>query len=133
MLGVNGKTVYLLDTVILVGYLNRDDALVKRLSSESYFISAVSVGELYFGAYNSQRVNENVQKIERFIDFSVVLNIDTDIAKRYGIIYSQLRRKGRPIPENDTWIAAIAQQYALTLATRDKHFTQVDGLSLELW
>ncbi|HEY4572503.1 MAG TPA: PIN domain-containing protein [Thermoanaerobaculia bacterium] len=42
-------------------------------------------------------------------------------------------RKGRPIPENDIWIAASARQHGLTLATRDGHFDDVDGLITETW
>ena len=41
--------------------------------------------------------------------------------------------KGRPIPENDIWIAAIALQYDLTLITRDTHFGEVDNLKVESW
>jgi tRNA(fMet)-specific endonuclease VapC len=51
----------------------------------------------------------------------------------YGRIAQQLRRKGRPIPQNDIWIAATALQYDLTLVTRDEHFKQVEGLALETW
>jgi tRNA(fMet)-specific endonuclease VapC len=38
-----------------------------------------------------------------------------------------------PIPENDLWIAALARQHALTLVTRDAHFTGVRGLVVERW
>ena len=31
------------------------------------------------------------------------------------------------------WIAAIALQYDLTLAARDSHFDNIDGLKLEKW
>jgi tRNA(fMet)-specific endonuclease VapC len=41
--------------------------------------------------------------------------------------------KGKPIPENDIWIAAIAEQHQLTLVTRDSHFQHVDGLVIEQW
>lgn len=51
----------------------------------------------------------------------------------YGLIKASLRKKGKPIPENDIWIAAIAMQHSLVVATRDKHFDEVDGLSTEEW
>jgi len=54
-------------------------------------------------------------------------------AQQYGDIKNQLRAKGRPIPENDIWIAAIAMQYQLTLVARDGHFHEVDGLQVEAW
>jgi tRNA(fMet)-specific endonuclease VapC len=44
-----------------------------------------------------------------------------------------LREKGQPIPENDIWIAAIAQQHDLTLVTKDAHFNVIDHLKIEKW
>ena len=57
------------------------------------------------------------------------LPCDFDTARLYGRIKAELRRKGKPIPENDIWIAAAAIQYGLTLVTRDRHFDFIDGLS----
>ena len=48
-------------------------------------------------------------------------------------VKDELRQKGRPIPENDIWIAAIAREHKLVLATRDKHFDQVEGLKVDKW
>lgn len=45
----------------------------------------------------------------------------------------KLRLKGRPLPENDVWIAALAMQYALTLVTRDAHFQEVENLQTVAW
>jgi tRNA(fMet)-specific endonuclease VapC len=54
-------------------------------------------------------------------------------AQYYGKIKDGLRLKGRPIPENDIWVAAAAMQYGLPVATRDAHFNEVDGLLVENW
>jgi len=62
-----------------------------------------------------------------------VLTCDMDTAKKYGIIKSVLRMKGRPIPENDIWIAAITLQHNLILATRDPHFDEIENLNVEFW
>lgn len=64
---------------------------------------------------------------------SIVLGCDAETARRYGEVKNGLRQKGRPIPENDIWIAAIALQYDLTLVARDVHFGEVDGLKVEAW
>jgi len=61
------------------------------------------------------------------------LDSDVETTRNYGRIKAQLRKKGKPIPNNDVWIAAIALQYDLTVVTRDKHFDQVDGLKIEKW
>ena len=49
-------------------------------------------------------------------------------ADSYALVYSSLRRKGRPIPTNDLWIAASALEPGAALLTRDTHFGHVDGL-----
>lgn len=51
----------------------------------------------------------------------------------YGQVKQRLRAKGRPIPENDIWIAATALQYGLTVVTRDGHFNEVEDLLTEAW
>ena len=55
------------------------------------------------------------------------------IAETYGIIKTNLRNKGKPIPEKDIWIDAIALHNNLTLATRDKHFNEIEGLKIIKW
>jgi len=61
------------------------------------------------------------------------LRCDLRTAHQYGIVKELLRRKGRPIPENDVWIAATALLHGLPLVTRDAHFAHVDGLVVEVW
>jgi tRNA(fMet)-specific endonuclease VapC len=101
--------------------------------AEEVFTPSIVLGELFYGARRSKRVQENVARIEEFAARSTVLTCDTETARRYGEVKDALRQKGRPIPENDVWIAAIALQYDLTLVARDAHFEQVDGLSFETW
>ncbi len=56
-----------------------------------------------------------------------------DTALNYGQIKNELRSKGKPIPENDVWIAALAIQHGLTLLSRDPHFQNVSNLVVEAW
>jgi len=124
---------YLLDTVIVAAYFNQDISIQQKLQTATVYVPSIAIGELYFGAYHSQRVGENTQKIETFSNLVVILPCDGDTGMFYGQIKHQLRLKGRPIPENDIWIAAIALQYALILVSRDNHFKEIDHLSLETW
>jgi len=57
-----------------------------------------------------------------------ILFCDQGTARAYGEIKHALRCKGRPIPENDLWIAAIAAQHDLTLVSRDDHFNHIDQI-----
>jgi tRNA(fMet)-specific endonuclease VapC len=60
--------------------------------------------------------------IEEFIAKNTVLECNTQTSRIYGEIKNQLRLKGRPLPENDIWIAAMSLQYNLILVTRNAHF-----------
>jgi tRNA(fMet)-specific endonuclease VapC len=61
------------------------------------------------------------------------LDCDLETARVYAGIRNALRLAGRPIPENDLWIASIALQHNLTLVARDKHFQEVPGLTTVTW
>lgn len=125
---------FLLDTTAIIA-LQREDTDLKALlgTATDVFIPVVAAGELYFGAYHSQRVEENRQKVAAFIANRLILNIDTQTADVYGQLKQRLRAKGRPIPENDVWIAALAVQYNLTLLADDEHFAHVDNLNWRHW
>ncbi|MEW6210664.1 MAG: type II toxin-antitoxin system VapC family toxin [Acidobacteriota bacterium] len=123
-----------MDTNIVIAVFANDSTVQARLTNApEVFVPAIVLGELYYGAHKSSRVADNIQKISEFAANNAVLTIDTATAQEYGRIKNSLRAKGRPIPENDIWIAAIAMQYDLTLVTRDGHFGEVDGLGLENW
>ena len=49
---------------------------------------------------------------------------DRTTAQHYGQLKADLRTLGRPLPENDIWIAALALQHNLVVVTRDAHFGQ---------
>ena len=71
--------------------------------------------------------------LELVIQQSIVLPIDLDTTFHYASIRNELRQKGRPIPENDLWIAALAIQYGLRIVSRDLHFDEVGGIDRVAW
>jgi tRNA(fMet)-specific endonuclease VapC len=113
--------------------LNEANVQANLVNAAEVFVPAIVLGELYYGAHKSSRVAENIAKINKFAANNTVMVSDTATAQAYGQIKNSLRAKGRPIPENDIWIAAIAMQYNLALVTRDSHFGEVDGLVIETW
>lgn len=129
---MNGR--FLLDTNIIIALFAGDPVIHDHIANASeVFIPCIAIGELYFGAYKSLKVQENLARIDEFAMNNTVLGCNTDTAKRYGDIKSHLKEKAQPIPENDIWITAIAQQYALTLVTKDTHFDLVENLEIESW
>lgn len=129
---MSGK--FLLDTNIVIG-LFAGESIVKRHleKAEEIFVPSIVLGELYFGAYKSGQVRDNLARIDELADNIALLVCDAGTAKEYGIIKHGLRALGRPIPENDVWIAAIAGQYNLTLVTRDTHFDEIESLKVTTW
>ena len=104
-----------------------------HLTGNTVYICTIVLGELCFGAFKSVRTADNLVRIEQFTAQYDLLDVDKTTARHYGQIKLGLQRKGRPIPENDIWIASIAIQYNLPLVTRDAHFGAVDGLTTETW
>ena len=91
------------------------------------------LGEARFAVLNAGRRAENQARLEAFIATCQLPTMGADTALRYAEVRMALRRKGRPIPQNDMWIAAVCLEHGLSLATRDAHFREVDGLSLLAW
>jgi predicted nucleic acid-binding protein len=54
--------------------------------------------------------------------------IDAEMVAQYAVVYRELRRRGRPIPINDMWIAASALQHGFAVCSDDGHFHEVPGL-----
>ncbi len=125
---------YALDTNIVSAWLEDETIIAVKIdAATNVYIPITVVGELYYGAQYSTKVEQNLNNISKALSNYSLLVIDEDTCKQYGLVKASLRRKGKPIPENDIWIAALVMQHKLTLATRDKHFKEVDGLLIEEW
>jgi tRNA(fMet)-specific endonuclease VapC len=125
---------YLLDTNVIIAIFAEEPAVLQRVAAaEEVFVPVVVLGELYYGARKSARAAANIDRIDEFASAATTLGCDVATAQQYGRIKNDLRAKGRPIPENDIWIAAIAAQHGLTVVSRDDHFADVSGLPIEAW
>jgi len=129
---MNGR--YLLDTAIVIALFANDTTVSQQLSEATeVLIPSVVLGELYYGARKSSQIDRNIELLDEFAARSTIVNCDLALARRYGLVKDRLREKGRPIPENDIWIAAVALSHQLTLITRDDHFHYVEDLALQAW
>ena len=128
----NGK--YLLDTNIAIALFAGDPVVKQKVRNVEYIaVAPPIIGELCFGAQKSNKTTENLNKIDILVQQSIIFLCDLETAQWYGTIKDQLQREGRPIPDNDIWIAAIAMQHDLILVTRDSHFDEVESLQTEYW
>lgn len=60
-----------------------------------------------------------------------ILPCDRLTAEVYSRLKHGLPTEGRPIPDNDPWVAATAVRYGLVLASRDEHFGEIAELQQE--
>jgi tRNA(fMet)-specific endonuclease VapC len=127
---MNGKK-YLLDTNIVIDLFSGDsDVIAKIQSIKNPFISSITIGELYYGAYNSGIPHKHIKQIEDFLTISKIVNVEYSTAKYYAEIKTQLRKNGTPIPENDIWLSATTIENDLILVTKDKHLKMVKNIEL---
>jgi tRNA(fMet)-specific endonuclease VapC len=100
-------------------------------SAERIWLPLIVLGELRAGFAHGTRREQNERTLTRFLASSRVgvLAPDEQTTHVYASVYADLRRRGRPIPTNDLWIAALALQHDLILFDRDSDFDAVGQLA----
>lgn len=131
---MNAPGSVLVDTNVVVAYFRGDQALLPLFAEATpLMLPWVVLGELYYGANRAQRRSEQLAYIGDLLTYTVVLFPDHDTTASYAQIKAELAQLGAPIPDNDLWIAALARQIDMPLATRDAHFAHVPRLKTLEW
>jgi len=128
----------LLDTDICIYAINRKrPAVLARIRDYRIGmvgISSITYAELRFGVENSGRVEENLDRLERFLLPLEIVPFDTEAGRQYGRLRTELKHAGCPIGSNDLLIAAHALSLDVTLVTNNvREFTRISGLHVEQW
>lgn len=127
---------YLLDTSIVAflfrGKYNVGQRLMK-LGPEQCYVSDVTVAELTYGAYHSDRVQWNLDMIERFTKMVTIVPFASGIDE-YGKQKDRLVKKGQMIEDFDLFIGCTAVTNGLVMVTDNvKHFSRIEGIQIENW
>ena len=126
---MNGK---LIDTNVIIRFFKGETELFSLFDDlENLYISSISVGELMYGAELSKKTDFNRENYFCFCQQMKVLYPDLEVAKNYGKIKASLKAKGKPIPENDIWIAATALTANLSIVTADTDFNYISEIEME--
>jgi len=121
----------LLDTNAYSALMSGDTRISELLGkSEAILISPIVIGELLDGFMGGSREKANRALLERFLakPRTVSLPITPETAEHFAAVKRQLRRKGKPIPLNDVWIAASSLEHGAQLVSFDAHFSEIDGI-----
>jgi predicted nucleic acid-binding protein len=94
-------------------------------------MSSIVIGELLFGFRLGALYERNASELREFLDRPQVsaLPVTPLTAERFGRVAAALRRRGKPIPTNDAWIAAHALETGADLVSFDRHFEWIEGVA----
>lgn len=128
---------YCLDSSTVVEYLRGDAKVKSRLDEVAHskiYITAITLCELFKGAYLSANTEENLSLINSLFDYFYILELEDNSAEIYGQKYSELKKIGKLTQDFDLLIAAICMANNVVLVTRNKkHFENIKGLKVEIW
>ena len=129
---------YLLDTNICIYIAKHNPPSVRkrfaRHAASELAMSVISLGELRFGAEKSQSREKALATIDQLARLIDVQALPASAGEDYGRLRATLEKKGRPIGNNDLWIAAHARAAGLILVTNNvREFTRIEGLDVENW
>ncbi len=128
---------FLLDTDTVI-YSLKGHATVKRNLERNLDaalkICIVTLMELYYGAYKSQKVASNLGKVKHLEAALEVIPLGVESAEVFAMLKADLEKTGTPLDDFDTILAACALAHGLTLVTNNvKHFKRIKGLQIENW
>lgn len=128
---------YLLDTNIIIYSLKGHTAVNRNIRSHLHdpmHISVVTLMELYYGAYKSQKVESNIAKIRALESTIEIIPVGKEVVDIFGSYKANLERSGTPLDDFDLIVAACAMTHNLILVTNNtKHFKRIEGLKMQDW
>lgn len=127
------QSCHLLDTNAYAAFRRGDPAVLQVIhQSRRLYLSSIVIGELLFGFRLGNRPDENRRHLQEFMESSFVeqLAVTATTATHYARLAESLRRKGKPVPTNDIWIAAHAMEFGAQVLTYDLHFEQMDDVDV---
>src|SRR2546430_7848495 len=121
----------MLDTSVAVDFVRRSTTAYTRLNPQAtVYVPVVVLGELFHGAFNAKDINTALSEVEDLASTVKVLVCDLGVSRWFGQLRRELWAKGKPIPDNDIWIAATAVVHGLPIVTNDQHFRELPQLDL---
>ncbi|MCY2945683.1 MAG: type II toxin-antitoxin system VapC family toxin [Planctomycetota bacterium] len=130
---------FILDTGIAGLYLDRKRGVFERAEAENaqgnrIGIAAPILAELAFRAEGSPHRDRNILRLRQALAVWNLWLVDPATAFEYGRIAFALKTIGRPMGQNDIWIAAIALTLGnTTVVTMDSDLPTIPGLTVENW
>ena len=124
----------ILDTNALSAFVDGEAGVGDALRREARAaIPVIVLGEFRYGIAESRHRAAYEAWLATQLPHFEILAVTDETAIAYAGLRVALRRRGRPIPANDAWIAALALQHRLPVLSRDEHFDAVAGVERKSW
>lgn len=124
----------ILDTNALSALADKDSALLEVISNASSLaLPFVAYAEFRYGLLGSKRPAPGMQLLEQLACCIPLLLPDLKTIQQFSVIKDQLKRAGRPIPDDDIWIASLAVQHQMPVLSRDQRFDHITGIERVSW
>jgi tRNA(fMet)-specific endonuclease VapC len=124
----------ILDTNALSAAADGEPAALQVLAqAQQIVVPVIVLGEFRFGVAQSRYRRAYEDWLAGWIADVDIAELDEKTASFYATVAIELKARGKPIPTNDLWIAALCRQHSLPLLTRDRHFDHVTGLQRLTW
>ena len=126
-----------LDTTFFADLFRKNPAAEKKLyelanETESLSTTVMTIAELYYGAYKSKNIIDEMKNVESVLNNFQILEMNPEGAKKFGEILSLMEKKGQTIPDRDILIGAISlskgEQIIITRNAKD--FARIPGLKV---
>jgi tRNA(fMet)-specific endonuclease VapC len=124
----------ILDTNAISAWAEQDASALKLIEAQPFLcLPVIVLGEFRFGLRGSRRRSVLEPQLD-FLEATVrVLNLTRETASVYAALRYDLKQRGKPIPENDVWIASLARQHGLAILSQDAHFDAIPGIQRVSW
>lgn len=128
---------YLLDTDTCIYWLKGNEDIEGKaleVGLPKIFISFITLSELYYGAYKSKKVEQNLVNIGLLKNKLGFMDSNKSMCDIFGKLKATLEKDGKIIDDADLFIAACALEDGATLVTNnERHFKRIKGLKVENW
>ncbi len=128
---------YVLDTNICVYWMKGNEDIEQKALSvglDQIAVPFIALSELYYGAYKSRRIEENLAAIETLKSNLALLEWSEDVCEVFGRLKATLEKDGKTLHDADIFVAACALANNSVLVTNnEKHFDRIQELKLENW
>ena len=127
---------FLVDTDICSAYMKGNHDVWQRFMQYrgQLHVSVITEGELFTWALRAKAAPKRLQTLLDLLNDMTVLDVTTEIGRKFGALRAALLDAGQVTPEMDLFIAATALVHNLTLVTHNvQDFTHLAGLTVQDW